>query len=132
MITRPRRTVSGVSGCILFVPCSDRTRQRDLGNHLGAGARVAIDGAVATQQRDAFVHAEQSDALARTRAILWPDRAKAAPPVADLQPDQALAWLQGDRHTRSARVLADVGERLLGDPKQCRFDLRCQPLVTQI
>src|SRR2546428_9566630 len=131
MMTRPRRAGSGASACIFFSRPVE-ARQRHLGDHLRPAAGLAVDGAMAAQERDPLVHAEQSDAFSWAWAILRAQRTKPPAPIAHLQPDKLVALFERDRHARSAGMLAHVGQRLLRDAEQRRLDLRRQTLIIQI
>src|SRR6266849_5476079 len=131
MMTRPRRVGSRISDSTL-ASTPRQVRQRHLGDHLSPLTWLAGDGAMTAQQRDAFVHAEQADALAWARAILVVDGAKAATPITHFQPDDIVALPERDRHPRPSSMLAHVGKRLLRHAEQRRLDLRRQALVAQI
>ena len=62
---------------MFLVTRRDEARQWHLGDYLSPVAWLAADGAVAAQQRDALVHAEQSDAFTRARAIPVPSTTSA-------------------------------------------------------
>src|SRR5207302_5596084 len=84
MITLPRRGGSRISDCMLGFGLR-HVRQRHLGDHLRPFTWLAGDGAMAAQERDTFVHAQQADAFPWARAILLAERTKAAAPVTHLQ-----------------------------------------------
>jgi hypothetical protein len=79
---------------------------------------------MAAQERNTFVHTQQADAFAWTRAILGADRAKASTPVVDFETDRVVVLPEADGHPRSACMLAYIGKRLLRDPEQGCLDLR--------
>src|SRR5437870_4673661 len=93
IMIRPRRSGSWNSGSILS-SSSDGARQRHLGDHLGPLAGLAVDVAMASQECDTFVHAEQSDAFPWARAILRAWHAKPPPPVTHFQSDQTVVLLE--------------------------------------
>src|SRR5437016_13685098 len=103
MMIRPRRAVSGTSGCI-FSSRIDEARQRHLGDDLGPGAWLAVDGAMAAQQRDALVHAQQADALSRARPILRVRRAEPPSPIAHRESNKVAMLFERNRHSCSTGV----------------------------
>src|SRR5215471_6111360 len=128
MITRR----GGCAGCsvpfsvsdVIPVPGARAVFQWNHRYDLSSFALVAGDRALAVQQRDALLHTEQPDSLARSSASPAAICVESSSPIPYLQPDMAIVRPQHDCHPRAARVLADVCERLLGYSVEGCLDLR--------
>src|SRR5919199_4689693 len=96
--------------------------QRDLRDHAGADAEITLHGAPPPEQGDAFPHPEQPDALSPpARPPGGPGR-EAAAPVLHLEANGPPVGLERDPGPAGVRVLAQVGQCLLGHPIERRLD----------
>src|SRR5438067_9772083 len=106
--------------------------ERHHGAYLCAVARMAGDGAAPVQQCDPLLHAEQPNAFTGPGPCVAGGCVESASPITYLQPNTAFVALEYHRHPRLSGVLADVGQRFLGDTIERRFDLRRQAPITQV
>jgi hypothetical protein len=100
---------------------SNGSLQRDLNDHAGTSTRFTLDRTVATQPGDSLAHAGEPNAFAGAR-FTDSVRVKPPAPVLHFEEHRIPATIERDIRLRGLRVFSHVGQRLLGNAEQGRFD----------